>query len=509
MRRTLAAATVALAATVATVAAVPGAAADGAPSRDGLQVVGEPAELTLSKAQRMLDHRDDEKAQALPVEDASTVMRRLFESLPQLEGEERDLAEMILARPSDGARDARGYGYSTRAVKSCRNKVCLHWVRSTADAPPDDAWARKSLAILNRVYHFEVDKLGYRRPVTDGHVGGNPKFDVYLKDLGPGFYGFCAPEYYKPGSRKVVSSYCVIDNDFAPHQFNGTPLSNLKVTLAHEFFHAVQYAYDVRDDPWVYESTAVWMEERFADQANDNRQYLPSGQVRLSHIPLDTFGEGTIHYGNWVWWEYLSSRFGNRIVRDVWSRLDANHGKPDMYSTQGLRRALKSRGGFTEVFAAYAGANTVPTKSYAEGGHWPSAILSGGDVLGTRDRRARFRAEVDHLASRNYMLKPDSSLRGRWKLRIGVDGPNRTSAPAAYVIVRKKDGKIERRAVALTRKGVGKVKVGFSGKRIKSVIITVANASTRFTCGRGTSLSCRGVAKDDDRRFTISTSVFK
>jgi hypothetical protein len=75
--------------------------------------------------------------------------------------------------------------------------------------------------------------------------------------------------------------------------------------------------------------------------------------------------------------------------------------------------------------------------------------------------------------------------------------------------VRGKHGALERHAIQLTRKGVGRTSVDFSKKRTKSVIITVANTSTRFKCRSGTSYSCRGVAKDDKRRFTIATKVFK
>ena len=449
------------------------------------------------------------RAMTVEPEHATEVFRELFESLPELEGEQRVLAQQILARPTDGASDPRGYGYRTGSVKSCKQTVCVHWVRRTADAPPNDAWAKKSLAVLDQVYDYEVGRLGFKRPVADGRHGGNSKFDVYLKELPTGLYGFCVPEYYKPGSRKVASGYCVIDNDFSRKEFKGTPLSNLKVTLAHEFFHAIQFAYDFTDDPWIYESTATWMEERFADRVNDNRQYLDVGQVRLSHIPLDTFADPGVHYGNWVWWEYLSSRFGNGIVREVWSRLDANPGRPNLYSTEGLRAALRSRGGFTKIFAAYAGANNVPARSYAEGAKWPSSVLSGGDVLGRSDRRAKFRASVDHMASRSYVVKPDSSLKGAWRLRLKVAGPSRSSAPAAYLIVSRKDGRVERHAVSLTRKGNGRATVSFTNKRVKSVVITVANASTRFTCRKGTVYSCRGIARDDDRGFTVGVGIFK
>ena len=35
------------------------------------------------------------------------------------------------------------------------------------------------------------------------------------------------------------------------------PLDNMRVTAAHEYFHAVQYAYDGWDDTWIYETTAT------------------------------------------------------------------------------------------------------------------------------------------------------------------------------------------------------------------------------------------------------------
>ena len=37
--------------------------------------------------------------------------------------------------------------------------------------------------------------------------------------------------------------YCVVDNNYTERIFrNHTPLQNLKVTLAHEFFHVVQFS---------------------------------------------------------------------------------------------------------------------------------------------------------------------------------------------------------------------------------------------------------------------------
>ena len=515
MRRRTVSLAVSLAVTVST--AYAGAAAPALADTDGgaplVPVAGSPAgelaETTLARAVRILDPGPGERAPAVEREQATTVLRDLFEALPDLEGDDRRLAQMILARPTDGAADPQTNGYSTAPVRRCKPRVCLHYVRTTDDKPPSEAWAVKSLRMLNRVYRFEVDKLGYRRPVTDRRHGGDARFDVYLKDLGTGLYGYCVPEYYKPGSRRVASGYCVIDNDFSSSQFAGRPVDNLEVTLAHEFFHAVQFAYDFTDDPWLLESTAVWMEERFADRVNDNRQYLPYGQVRLPHVPLDTFADPGFHYGNWVWWEYLSQRFGNDIVRRVWSRVDANQGKPDLYSLQAIRNVLRSRGGFTRVYTAYAAANIAPGASYSEGKHWPSAIIRAGDVLGTGDRRARFGASVDHLSSASFAARPDSTMGRTWRLRVKVAGPRRGSSPGAYVVVHHRNGNLSRTPVRLSRTGRGSVSVGFSARRVRRVVVTVANVSTRYRCRKGTSYACRGTAKDDGRRFRVSAATYR
>ena len=510
-RRTLAAA-IALAAAVSGVLGVPSTSA-GASGGDGTPLVpvagsraGQLAETTLARAVRILEPRPGLRAPAVEREQATTVLRDLFAALPDLEGEDRRLAQLILARPSDGAADPQGRGYGATPVRRCRPRVCLHYVRTTSDRPPSEAWAKRSLAMLGRVYRYEVDTLGYRAPVTDRRHGGNAKFDVYLKDLGTGLYGYCVPEYYKPGSRKVASGYCVIDNDFSRDQFDGRPVQNLKVTLAHEFFHAIQFAYDFTDDPWLLESTAVWMEERFADSINDNRQYLPYGQVRLPHRPLDTFADPGTHYGNWVWWEYLSGRFGVDIVRRVWSKVDADGDGPDLHSTRAMRAVLKSRGGLTKVFSAYAAANTLPSRSYDEGTHWPAARIRARAALGKGGRRARFAIPVDHLASASVAVRPRTKGRA-WRLRVVVDGPRR--AAGAFVVAQLRDGTVRRHPVTLSSRGRGVVSVGFAAGRVRRVLVTVANASTRYRCRQGTTFSCRGVARDDHRGFAITAKAYR
>ena len=193
-------------------------------------------------------------------------LRDLFLARPSLDEDDETEADRLLARPTDGVSDPYRDGYATSSVKTCAKHVCVHYVRSGADAPPSTAWAKKTLSVMERVWRHHVGKLDYRKPARDGSRGGNKKFDVYLKEIGSdGLYGYCAPENRVAGKPKQASGFCVLDDDFARSQFARAPIESLKVTAAHEFFHAIQFAYDYTEDPWFLESTATWIEERFAD----------------------------------------------------------------------------------------------------------------------------------------------------------------------------------------------------------------------------------------------------
>src|SRR5690606_38134581 len=105
-------------------------------------------------------------------------------------------------------------------------------------------------------------------------------------------------------------AYCVVDNDYSPSEFrSNTPLENLQVTLAHEYFHAVQFAYDFAEDGWFLEATAAWVEDEAFDDVNDNIQYLRAqSPLKQPQISMDKFG-GLRHYGAWIFFRFLTERY--------------------------------------------------------------------------------------------------------------------------------------------------------------------------------------------------------
>ncbi len=447
--------------------------------------------------------------------DATLALRDLFTVLPRLQGSDRETAQGLLARPSEGGSDPQRNGYTTASQRTCSSKVCVHYVTSTSDAPPNLAWVRKNLQIMQQVYDFEVGRLGYRAPAREPNApgtGGDDRFDVYLKNIGLGIYGYCVPEYLMPGTNSVASGYCVLDNDFASAEFGGAdPDTSLRVTAAHEFFHAIQFAYDFKEDPWLMESTAAWMEERYADGADDNLQYLRRSQLQLPGMPLDFFERnGSYHYGQWAFWQFLSETYGNGIVKSVITRAAEPRAGRNFHSTQALSATLKKRGGLAKNFAAYASANTLPSRNYSEGRKWPASPLAASRTLTKRKSSFRKTYRVDHLASTSIGLKPSRSLRGKkWKLRVAVKGPHRNSSPAAFITVVTKRNGLRRISVPLNKSGAGKARVPFAAASVRRVFVTVANASIRTRCGNGTDLACEGKPRDDNRRFVLKVSAYK
>jgi len=467
-----------------------------------------PAPLTaLATARRVLS------GQALPRDPSATIaLRDLFMVRARLDGRERRQADGLLARPTDGPTDGPVGGYTAPSSAICNTRLCLHSVAAVGNVDYiDPAWAAHSLAVMDSVWATEVDSMGYRAPLQDGTRGGSPLFDVYLKDLGGQLYGYCSAE--SRGPRRTAKGFCVLDNDFSAAQFPGPagPDGNLRVTAAHEFFHAVQYAYDYAEDPWMMESTATWMEERIASDVDDNRQYLPYGQLYAPFIPLDFFSSNSFYqYGNWIFWEYLSQRYGTSIVNKAWSQAGSLRQDGGKYSFEALQKVLKRKGGLTKVYTQFAGGNLVPASTYDEGTFYPSPKVKRAKVLTKKRRGKRYATKLFHMSSTSFRFVSGSGLGSKkWKLALKIAGPDKRTAPAAHVVIHQTDGGVQRKFVKLNGRGDRSLKVAFSNKKVAAVSVTLVNASTRMRCNKRTVLACGGRPLDDRVRFAVTARVVK
>ena len=302
-------------------------------------------------------------------------------------------------------------------------------------------------------------------------------------------------------------AYCVLDDDYAANEFpTNTSVENLQVTAAHEFFHAVQFSYDIAEDSWFLEATAAWAEDELYDGVNDNLQYLAQSPLRLPKVSLDTFG-GSFHYGTWIFFRYLSERFRASqgglpvIVRDMIRKTDGSAGARDLYSMQAVKSVLRAKKqDFPLLFAKFSNANRRPKATYSEGraNKYKSAPLAKRYKLGKGAvRRGTLRR--DHLASGTVRVTPSAKLRGptAWKLKVAVDMAPAKRGSAAVASIKLRNGKTRVVKIKVKASGNGAKVLPFSAKEVKYVELTLANGGTQYRCFTGGPYSCSGYSKND------------
>lgn len=180
---------------------------------------------------------------------------------------------------------------------------------------------------LEQVWQREVGQLGYPAPL------GTPaqKFHVYFKSLET-YYGAAYPENVtlqttSPVPLGTASAYIVIENDFYGFPPNDEDVTGdevirsgaLKVTLAHEFMHAIQFNINVYASGWLMESHATWAEDAVYDGLNDWHWYVP---FFLSTPDLPLFSRYL--YGAAFFQHWLSETYGVDIQRQIWMAAKTN-----------------------------------------------------------------------------------------------------------------------------------------------------------------------------------------
>jgi len=204
--------------------------------------------------------------------------------------------------------------------------------------PPDGVpdYVNRCAEFFDYVWTYELDTLGYREPPSDYFYpdsnGGDGKYDVYLDTMD--YFGYTVPERKSAPDDPVYTSYIVMLNDFSEWAYlHEDSLDLPRVTAAHEFFHAIQMGYDAteyeyengRFKSYWMEMSAVWMEDMVYNQVNDYTYYLLSF-FNHPEWSLKTFGvllvdpiDMVLHpYGSCIWPIYLSEKFGEDIIKDIW-----------------------------------------------------------------------------------------------------------------------------------------------------------------------------------------------
>jgi len=252
-------------------------------------------------------------------------------------------------------------------------------------------------ATADSVWSLQIDRFGFRPPPSDGASGGGrDQYDIYVQELSrSSAYGFTYPEN---ASATTTTSYLEVDNNFTDSIYYSKGKNGLHATVAHEFFHAVQFGYySLFDAQWWQEVTAVWMEDAAYPEVNDYYQYLPDF-FKAPAVSLDRFLPfGDLHpFGSAVFVHNLYALFGIGPIRGGWERLNVQK----RWDLQFIDDALP--GGFEQAFPRFALWNYF-TRTRARPGYYSKA--SDYPLVKTRTVAARSgqavadSGRVDHLAA--------------------------------------------------------------------------------------------------------------
>ncbi len=253
--------------------------------------------------------------------------------------------------------------------------------------------------IFERVWAYEIDTLGYSdildggEPTSDGGSGGNSKYDIYITNVGELYY-YGITYFDGINGQQSNPSYIEIDNNYTDAVFQALgygdhPLDALKVTAAHEFFHALHYSLDSYETDqgraWWQEVSAVWMEDKVFDEVNDYltfiHYYYDFPYISLMEYAISGPNERVMHpYAACVWAKFIDERYGEDIVKDIWSVCAETFG----YNTMAAHEAVFQYPAYGTTFEEawqeflvwnyYTGPRADSTVSFSEAHLWSDTL---------------------------------------------------------------------------------------------------------------------------------------
>ncbi|MDX2193516.1 MAG: DUF6055 domain-containing protein [Gemmatimonadales bacterium] len=226
--------------------------------------------------------------------------------------------------------DLRANGFGQLKDSLVTTHFILHYTTQTdwgvpaidADASGVPDYVEEAGKAFERSWQREIVELGYPAPKQ---VALGEKFHVYFRDIK--FYGYCVPENVvleqtAPVPAGTATAWIVIENDFRgflPNDVDVTGneplrLGALRVTIAHEFMHALQFNMNVfAPSGWLFESHATWAEDQVYDEVNDWRWYLRGFFARPDLPIFNRFIYGAAFYQH-----HLSETYGLDVPRRIW-----------------------------------------------------------------------------------------------------------------------------------------------------------------------------------------------
>ena len=208
------------------------------------------------------------------------------------------------------------------SILSSKKNFRIHYNKNGDDAPENIDKDKNGIPdfvdSVNFYFEYALDKmtnlLGYKGLVPDNNNGGGNEYDIYIENLSAGTYGYTTFEDMISEANAIprYTSYITIDNRF--NDFYTSGMNGLKITAAHELFHAIQIGqYGIwMDDVYYYEIFSTWMETFLHPEVKDYYQYLSEYFTSTSKPFWKHSG-----YDLTIWAIFLTQKYSSSIMKGI------------------------------------------------------------------------------------------------------------------------------------------------------------------------------------------------
>src|SRR5699024_5072382 len=367
-----------------------------------------------------------------------------------------------------------------KTYPSTSGTFLIHYTTTGEDAvPPDDQnnsgipdYIELVAQAADSSYRHEVQTLGYTDPIQI-----QQPYHIEVLNL-QYIYG----RTYTDKQTTVIQ----IENDFAEDfpsndDPDGKQAGSVKITIAHELKHAIQYAAtkcEGESDLWS-EMDATLMEEVVYDPVNDYYHYLDNPESIFNN-PQSSFYPGTYYQVSWAL--YFEEKYGPEFWPSVWNIIK---GEPDITFIEAISKQLGGEEAFNRAYIEsqiwhYASGSRQSADSYgfAEGGRYPKSKSKPGNSFFSKNIRppeADITNPLSSLSATHYTLNSPSKAEGKVGIEISASDKNSGTGIIAYFT----DGTVETKIMAAADQQPEVIHTDWLWKKVSSIGIITTNRSTK------------------------------
>lgn len=218
--------------------------------------------------------------------------------------------------------------------------------KSYLNSSSTESLATNYLNILEEVWSYEIDYLGFQAPKNSL----NNKIDVYIGNKSA--YNIKQDYFITISSNEA--GYATFYNDYTPYFVINPEISTnlVSVTIAHEFFHMIQYSYfdyersssrwnDGYDDDgevwwnnsiWWLEATATLLEDEVYDNNNDYIGAFLNKFFTNTVSDIETYNS-SLEYSRVIIAKYFKEKYGIEFIKKTFEYMES-------YNTAGMYETL-------------------------------------------------------------------------------------------------------------------------------------------------------------------------